>query len=165
MQPLLHGVLDELADVVERIDDDQLSAPTPCTELDVAALREHVVGWATSFATGAADPQGRTPDVGDHRATGDPAGELREAAERFDRGIADGAADRPLWIGENSMPGEMALDMILWEYLVHGWDLARATDRPWSPAPEAAQRALGFAPGMLTPTTRDRGNRSRTRSG
>ena len=49
------------------------------------------------------------------------------------------------------MPGEMALSMILWEYQVHGWDLARATGQPWSPPAEAAEESLEFAPGMLTP--------------
>jgi hypothetical protein len=31
------------------------------------------------------------------------------------------------------MPGEMALNMILWEYQIHGWDLARATGQDWRP--------------------------------
>jgi uncharacterized protein (TIGR03086 family) len=41
--------------------------------------------------------------------------------------------------------------MILWEYQVHGWDLARATGQPWSPPAAAAEESLEFAPGMLTP--------------
>jgi uncharacterized protein (TIGR03086 family) len=40
--------------------------------------------------------------------------------------------------------------MILWEYQMHGWDLARATGRPWSPPETAARESLAFAPGMLT---------------
>ena len=48
------------------------------------------------------------------------------------------------------MPGDMALSMILWEYQVHGWDLARATGQPWSPPAAAAEESLDFAPGMLT---------------
>ena len=48
------------------------------------------------------------------------------------------------------MPGDMALSMILWEYQVHGWDLARATGQPWSPPAAAAEESLAFAPGMLT---------------
>jgi uncharacterized protein (TIGR03086 family) len=44
----------------------------------------------------------------------------------------------------------MALSMIFWEYQVHGWDLARATDQPWSPPTAAAEESLAFAPGMLT---------------
>ena len=48
------------------------------------------------------------------------------------------------------MPGELAAGMILWEYQVHGWDLARATGQGWCPPPEAAQASLRFAPAMLT---------------
>jgi uncharacterized protein (TIGR03086 family) len=40
--------------------------------------------------------------------------------------------------------------MILWEYQVHGWDLARATGQPWSPPAAAVAESLAFAPGMLT---------------
>jgi hypothetical protein len=49
------------------------------------------------------------------------------------------------------MPGEMALNMILWEYVVHGWVLARATGQPWSPPAGAVGQSLEFAPAMLTP--------------
>ncbi len=41
--------------------------------------------------------------------------------------VRGGAGARPLKLGEAAMPGEIALGMILWEYQVHGWDLARAT--------------------------------------
>ena len=64
--------------------------------------------------------------------------------------LRDGAATRPLRLGDSAMPGDMALSMILWEYQVHGWDLARATGQPWSPPAEAAEESLEFAPGMLT---------------
>ena len=151
---LLHRVLDDLAGVIEKIDgldETQLHGPTPCTDYDVAALRNHVLSWVTSFAAGVADPDGRTPDAGAYELSADPAGEVRRAAARFDAGIAAGAAERPLRIGENAMPGEMALGMILWEYQVHGWDLARATGQPWAPPEAAVEQSLEFAPGMLTP--------------
>jgi quinol monooxygenase YgiN len=48
------------------------------------------------------------------------------------------------------MPGELALGMILWEYQVHGWDLATALDRAWVPDPAGVEASLAFAPMMLT---------------
>jgi uncharacterized protein (TIGR03086 family) len=48
------------------------------------------------------------------------------------------------------MPGEMALSMILLEYQVHGWDLARAVGQPWTPPDAALLSSLNFAPGILT---------------
>jgi uncharacterized protein (TIGR03086 family) len=148
---LLQDVLDELAAVVDGVQEAKLHDPTPCPEMDVEALRRHILGWLTAFAAGYADPNGRTPDVAAYQPTGDPAGEVEAAARTFDEALAAGAADRPLWIGENSMPGGLALGMILWEYQVHGWDLARATGQPFSPPAEAAEQSLAFAPGMLTP--------------
>ena len=148
----LSAVLADLARLVDGIDDNRTADPTPCTEFDVAALREHVVGWVTTFADGFADPDGRAPraDLTDFRAPADAAGAIRAAADRMDAALAAGAASRPLVLGGAAMPGEMALSMILWEYQVHGWDLAVATGQPWSPSEAGVEASLVFAPMMLT---------------
>jgi hypothetical protein len=57
----LHTVLTDLAGVVDGIDEDRRHAPTPCTQFDVAALLDHVVGWLETFSAGYADPEGRAP--------------------------------------------------------------------------------------------------------
>jgi len=49
------------------------------------------------------------------------------------------------------MPGDMALSMVLWEYQVHGWDIATATGKNWSPAEGPLENSIGFADQMLTP--------------
>ena len=131
----------------------QLGAPTPCTEHDVGSLRDHVLGWLTTFAAGYADPEGRAPvsAAESYETSVDPAGDVRSAANLLDAAVRAGAADRPLVLGTDGMPGDMALSMILWEYVVHGWDLARATGREWQPSAAASEAALAFAPAMLTP--------------
>ena len=148
----LRSVLAELARVVDGIDPARRGDHTPCTEYDVAALIHHVVGWLDTFADGFADPDGRAPraDLSDYRAPDDAAGAIRAAADRLDAALADGAADRPLVLGGAGMPGDMALSMILWEYQVHGWDLAVATGQPWNPAEAGLEASLAFAPMMLT---------------
>ena len=150
---LLSAVLADLAPVIGAITADQLAYPTPCTELDVAQLRDHVTGWLDTFAAGFADPGGQAPRAGldGYQAPADPAAAVRAAAATLSAAIAAGAAQRPLRLGESAMPGDMALSMILWEYQVHGWDLARATGQPWSPPAAAAEESLVFAPNMLTP--------------
>lgn len=149
---LLAEVLTELAPVAGGVTDDQLHDPTPCTGYDVGQLREHVLGWLTIFAAGFADPAGQAPraSTDGYQVPADPAAEVRAAGSTISQAIRAGAASRPLRLGDSGMPGEMALSMILWEYQVHGWDLARATGQPWSPPPAAAEESLGFAPGMLT---------------
>ncbi|HEX9355291.1 MAG TPA: TIGR03086 family metal-binding protein [Streptosporangiaceae bacterium] len=149
---LLVAVLADLAPVVGGITAGQLHDPTPCTELDVGQLRTHVLGWLTTFAGGFADPGGRAPldRLDGYAVPADPAAEVSSAAATMAAALRDGAATRPLRLGDSAMPGDMALSMILWEYQVHGWDLARATGQPWSPPAEAAEESLEFAPGMLT---------------
>jgi uncharacterized protein (TIGR03086 family) len=136
---LLSAVLADLAEVVGGISPAQLHHPTPCTDYDVAQLRDHVLHWLTTFADAFADQPG--------------SGQLETitaAADRMDQALRAGAASRPLRLGDSAMPGDMALSMILWEYQMHGWDLARATSQAWSPPAAAAEESLEFAPGMLT---------------
>ncbi len=153
---LLEAVLADLAPVVGAITDDQLHNPTPCSDYDVGQLRDHVLGWLSNFAAGFADPHGQAPQatVEGHRASVDPAAEVQAAAELLVQAVRGGAAARPLKLGDAAMPGEMALGMILWEYQVHGWDLARATGQPWHPPAAAAEQSLSFAPTMLTDDSR-----------
>lgn len=149
---LLRPVLADLTQVVAGIRGGQLHDPTPCSEYDVAQLRDHTVGWLTNFAAGLADPHGQAAaDIKGYVPSADPAAEVRAAADRLDRAVRDGAADRELRRGDSRMPGGMALSMILWEFQVHGWDLARATGQEWAPHVAAVQESLDFLPTVLTP--------------
>jgi uncharacterized protein (TIGR03086 family) len=152
---MLAQVLSDLADLIGQIGPEQFADPTPCTEYDVGALRAHVLGWLTHFATAFQDPDGVTdrPDPTTHAAPDDPAeaaAMARAAAARIADAIEHGVAGRPVRMVSASMPGESMLQMALWEYLVHGSDLARSTGRPWNPPAGAAENALSFAPLMLT---------------
>jgi len=150
---LLETVLADLAAVTGGITPGQLHDPTPCAGYDVAQLREHIVGWLETFAAGFADPAGQAPraSLDGYQAPADAAGAVRSAAATLIHALRAGAARRPLLLGSSAMPGELALGMIVWEYQVHGWDLARATGQDWSPPPAAAEQSLAFAPAMLTP--------------
>jgi uncharacterized protein (TIGR03086 family) len=152
---LLVAVLADLAPIVGGINDEQLHDPTPCTQYDVEQLRAHVLGWLTTFAAGFADPDGQAPraSLDGYQAPASAAAaasDVRTAADTLSRAIRGGAAGRPLRLGDSAMPGDMALGMILWEYQMHGWDLARATGQRWSPPAAAAEESLNFAPAMLT---------------
>ena len=150
---LLVAVLGELAPVVAGVTGSQRHDPTPCPDYDVAQLMDHVTGWLTTFAEGFADPDGRAPmaSLDGYSSPPDPAEAVRRAAATMEKALRDGAAARPLKLGDAAMPGEMALGMILWEYQMHGWDLARATGQSFSPPSAAAEESLVFAPNMLTP--------------
>lgn len=144
----LGTVLNQLADVLDAGTD--ASAPTPCTDYDVAALRGHTVGWLTAFTDGFCDPDGTCSDADAVTVSGTGGDQVRELATRLDTALGAGAADRPLRIGDAEMPGAMSLQMMLWEYQMHGWDLARAAGQPWSPDEDGVRASLEFAPNMLT---------------
>ncbi len=146
----LSAVLADLADLLDAIEPEQADSPTPCTEFSVADLREHVIGWLTAFADGYSAADGLCSDEKGVLVQGNGADQVRAARAKLDDALPE-AAQRELFIGEAGVPGGLALSMILWEYQVHGWDLARAAGLPWSPAEDGLVETLEFAPAMLTP--------------
>src|SRR5215475_10533169 len=95
---LLVTVLADLATVVDGITGGQLHDPTPCTEYDVAQLRDHVTGWLNTFAGGFADAGGQAPraDLDDYQPPADPAADVRASAGTMVTALRAGAAERPL---------------------------------------------------------------------
>lgn len=156
---LLGNVLGDLERLVTSTALSDLTKPTPCPEFSVADLRQHILGWLTFFAAAVSDPDGATerPDPTSYRAP-DAASAggatVADAAGKFRTALAAGAADRDIKLTQAAMPGSAALQLILWEYLVHGWDLAVATGQEWNPPAEAATGSLAFAKQMLTPQWR-----------
>jgi len=143
---LLEAVLDKAAGTLAAVTPAQARLRTPCPDYDVSALVDHMTGWAGSFASrvsgteGAADPQS-------HRAGPDAAGEVREAAAQIVAGYRDGSE------GAAGMP----VGVLLMEYEVHGWDLARATGQE-PPFTEAeAARALELGRELMSPDYRGPG--------
>ena len=116
--------------VVAGIGADQWAAPTPCTELDVRGVLNHLVRGNLLFVAvirgeprpdPAADHLGDDPLAAYQRA----AGRLREAFSAPD--VLDSVYKAPFGTG----PGAVLAHVRAVEVLVHGWDLARATGQPW----------------------------------
>lgn len=145
----LGAVLRQLADLLDTVGEGDAHAATPCTEYDVTQLRSHVLGWLTAFTDGFADPGGHCSDPEHVTVQGTGADQVRALADRLDSAL-QGTRPEQLMIGDSGMPTSMALQMILWEYQMHGWDLAAATGRPWSPGADGLEASLEFAPTMLT---------------
>lgn len=143
-------LLDQLADLLDAAADTPPTAPTPCTEFDFQTLRGHVVGWLTAFTDGYTADDHTCSDPDAVAVVGSGADQVRRNAARLAE-VLPAALTHPLSIGDSAMPGDMAASMILWEYQVHGWDLAQAAGLPWSPDPDALQASIAFAPNMLTP--------------
>jgi len=114
---------------VQRIKDNQWDAATPCSEWDVRALLNHIVGenrWMPPLL------EGKTiEEVGD-RFEGDllgddPKGAWEDsAAEAVAAVHADGAMDRIVHLSFGDFPGRDYTMQLFADLLIHGWDLARA---------------------------------------
>ena len=103
--------------------------PTPCTEWDVRALANHVVGGNRRYvmllrgASAADDYATRTDD---HLGQDPVAAFVETAAQVLSEFQVHGAMTRVVHhpIGDKS--GEELLDMRVFEVAVHAWDLAEA---------------------------------------
>ncbi len=152
MVRLLDPVLDDLAGLVDVPAAGDLAEPTPCERFDVAGLRDHVLGWLPFFAAALSDPDARgpRPDPEAYRAAeaGRPlADDVRAAAAAIVAATHGGISGRHVVLSASRMDGDAALAMVLGEYVLHGWDLARALGRPWTPPPAACEAALQFFEG------------------
>ena len=130
--PAVHAeALEHTGRIVAAIDRGQFRDPTPCDDWDVETLLNHVVSgnlWAVPLVGGETIEQ-----VGD-RLDGDVLGGDFVAA--YDRSAADaaaafsapGAMDAPCAVSYGPVPGRVYCGHRLIDVLVHGWDLAEATE-------------------------------------
>ena len=130
MQGLIAGVRPE-----------QSRAPTPCTEWDVRALVNHVVGGTRFFVAnirGTEQPDRSRDFLGD-----DPVAAFAAAARDLhvtflEPGVLDAVFPSPL--GER--PGRALVQMRITEQLVHGWDIGTATGQRLEVPAEVVESVL-----------------------
>ncbi|WP_345652409.1 TIGR03086 family metal-binding protein [Streptomyces tremellae] len=122
--------------VVRALDDEQLGLPTPCGAYDVRALAGHLYRVVITFQ-GLAAKEDADMGAGPLELTGDwRAGFAGEARALVAAGVRPGAEDGTA--GAMGMPARTAGVMVLGDLVVHGWDLARATGRPYAYAQDDA---------------------------
>ncbi|MDY7100949.1 MAG: TIGR03086 family metal-binding protein [Actinomycetota bacterium] len=152
----LESMLDKTADLIAAVPADRLDTPTPCADYDVDGLLDHLATWVQVFdSTVNGTPP--TIDPTAPRIDGDRAVIFRASADRIVAGLRDGGFERPMTMTENALPGEFVLDMLLMEYVGHGWDLSRALgiDHPYSD--DEATTALAAGSAILEPQYRGTG--------
>jgi uncharacterized protein (TIGR03086 family) len=145
-----------LADLVARVSDDDLGKPTPCPAYTVGDLIVHVGDLALAFTAAAQKAGG--PLVEQARP-GDAARLAPGWRERIpgDLQALGGAWRQPAaWTGMTRIagmdaPAEMVGLTAADEIVVHGWDLAQATGRPYSCEPELLDAAQQFLNQFASP--------------
>ena len=126
---LVSAAATPLGEAARGVTDDLLQAPTPCEGYDVGALIAHLLHWAPSLA-----------GAGRKRPAPAPAADPAPLGPGWRALLAERTADLvsawgepSAWegatriVGATEMPAEMIGGMVLTEFTVHAWDLARAT--------------------------------------
>ncbi|MEV4560361.1 TIGR03086 family metal-binding protein [Kitasatospora sp. NPDC049285] len=119
---------------------DRLAAATPCERFTVAELLEHIGGiLADSERAAARVPRGEASSAAGSAPAEVAAGAERAAAAWLRPEAMEGETE----FGPGLMPSSLAAAVTLQELAIHGWDLARATDRPYPVGEEAGAVLLG----------------------
>jgi uncharacterized protein (TIGR03086 family) len=137
----LSRALDQAADVLAGVREDQLGLPTPCPEWDVSAVVSHLLQDVERFTQGVT---GGTPDWTrqPEALTGDWVAAFRMAAADLMSAWRQGGESDA---GPDWQTPEIAL---------HTWDLVRATGQDRDLDPVIAERSLEFMKQGLTPDNR-----------
>ncbi|MEV7384604.1 MULTISPECIES: TIGR03086 family metal-binding protein [unclassified Streptomyces] len=118
---------DAVTATVAGVRDEQLQEPTPCAKFTVADLVEHLTETLLT-----AERAARREAPSDEAPAGSPSA-LVDAVGRTAAAWSDAAAyEGTTKFGEWEMPAVVVASITLQELAVHGWDLARATGRPFS---------------------------------
>jgi len=146
----------QLSRVVQGVRDEQLTAPTPCPDYTVGDLLEHVHGLALAFTMAARKEQLPGGDQAPEGNASRLPDEWRTAiASRLDD-LAAAWRDESAWEGTATvagvtMPGPDMAAVATDEVVVHGWDLARATDQRLEVDETSLAVASGFVAAMSGP--------------
>jgi len=148
-------VVPAITEIVDRIEPSQLDDPTPCSEFTVHDVLDHMITLGTVFAR---QFRGQEPSEGlAPTARGVvPAAEFRDAmTELLAAERSPGAMERTIDAPPGAMDGEAFARFVAFDGLVHGWDLAVATDQSYDLPSEVVAEVDAFARGALTDELRD----------
>lgn len=133
------------AALLQRVSDDQLGAPTSCSEMTLAALIDHIGGLSLAFEAAAHKDFGALTDT-PPTVGGGLERDWRSTFPKRLRTLAQAWRDPAAWEGFSraggvDFPAEVGALIALTEVVVHGWDVAAATGLPYT-VPEATLAAI-----------------------
>lgn len=130
---------EQLATLVAAVRDDQLDDPTPCPQMPVRILLAHVAGLAQAFTDAAGKVTGPTTSTPPDPSQMTLPVDWRTSIPALLQQLVTAWADPAAWQGETTaggvtMPAEDMGFVVNNELVLHGWDLAAATDQPYAVA-------------------------------
>lgn len=151
IRPLHRVAVTTSVDLVNTVTAADLHRATPCGGWDLSQLLAHMTvqhhGFAAAARGDGADPaRWDTATVADAVAA-DPAGAYAAAAadvlEAFaDEGVFAASFALPEFGPGAAFPGSHAIGFHFVDYVVHGWDVARAIDKPFTLPAEVISAVL-----------------------
>ncbi|MBD0842510.1 TIGR03086 family metal-binding protein [Streptomyces sp. TRM68416] len=138
-----------LAGLADRVSDERLTDPTPCPEMRLRNLLGHLLGLSVAFRDAARKDLGPMTDTSPTAAVPDIGAGWREELPKALDELAEAWRDPDAWTGMTraggvDLPGAVAGAVCIDELVIHGWDLARATDRTYEPDPAALKASYDF---------------------
>jgi uncharacterized protein (TIGR03086 family) len=152
--PLHRAAVAASVNVVERVTRDDLAKPTPCAGWTLADLLAHMTVQNRGFAAAA---RGRGADLslwgpGTVRdavaadAVGVYAASADDVLDAFTApGVLEATFHLPEFGSEATFPGSIAIGFHFIDYVVHGWDVARALDADFDLPDDVISAALPLA--------------------
>lgn len=153
---LLESMLAKTETVLSTIDPADHGRATPCEGFTVSDLLGHVAVWIQVFDA-AVNDSAVDFDPATHRVTEGWSDVFAGSSKSTIDGLRARGAERQMTMSGAPLPGELVLNMLLMEYVGHGWDLARSVglDSPYSDAEASA--ALTAAQSIIEPQYRGTG--------
>jgi uncharacterized protein (TIGR03086 family) len=139
-RPEIETAAGRMAGLVCDVDDADLERATPCAEYSVAALLDHIDGFVRAFTeagTKTQDPSEGPPPPGsaDHLRDDWRSGLPVALTALVAAWQSDDAYTGTVRAGSFEMPADSVAVVAIEELVVHGWDLARALQRPYESTP------------------------------
>ena len=136
--------------VVSQATTADLARPTPCADWTLAELLAHMTAQHYGFAAAAAGSGANLVHWQTGAPVADPVGEYAAAAERVTAafaaaGVLAGEFVLPEINPEQPFPAAEAIGFHFLDYVVHGWDVARALGRGYDLEPDVLATALAIA--------------------
>ncbi|WP_024803230.1 TIGR03086 family metal-binding protein [Nocardia sp. BMG51109] len=142
--------VDYSVEIVSRLTPADLDRPTPCTAWNLADLLSHMTAQHRGFAASARGQgadlavwQPRPPAADPVAAYADAAADVTAAYAEPD--VLERHFDLPEFAPGFTAPGSLAVGFHFIDYVVHGWDVARALGLPYRLDDDLAGPALDIA--------------------
>ena len=123
--------------LLDTITSDQWTAPTPCTQWNLAQLTQHLIDVNHSVAT----QINATPGPANDSRAGSVVARYRTSTEALHHALDTKENDGHGLSAQ--LRGRLALRVA--DLLIHGWDIARATGQPAHMPEDVTAEALAFA--------------------